>query len=98
MDSEFHLRAAATTTSGGGAHLPRIKPPPQSASISAPFSYSLSDDGTDENLLILLHGLGSHHFFLYFFSSSFFLVFIFFRTRGELSFFSLVNLPFFFFF
>ena len=60
MDSEFHLRATTTATSGGGAHPPRIKPPPQSASISAPFSYSPSDDGTDENLLVLLHGLGSH--------------------------------------
>ena len=89
MDSEFHLRAA-TTTSGGGAHLPRIKPPPQTASIPAPFTYSPSDDGTDENLLILLHGLGSHRpsFSVFFF----FLVFSF--QHGGVVFFSL----FFFFF
>ena len=71
MDSEFHLRATTTTTtatSGGDAHPPRIKPPPQSASISAPFSYSPSDDGTDENLLVLLHGLGSHRPFFPLFS------------------------------
>jgi hypothetical protein len=52
-DSEFHLRAASD------AARPRIKPPPHLAAISAPFSYTPSDDGTDENLLILLHGLGS---------------------------------------
>ena len=56
MDSEFHLRAATHPS----PPLPRIKPTPQSTSISAPFSYSPSDDGTDENILILLHGLGSH--------------------------------------
>jgi hypothetical protein len=53
VDSEFHLRPASD------AARPRIKPPPQLAAISAPFSYTPSDDGTDENLLILLHGLGS---------------------------------------
>ncbi|KAH9996286.1 hypothetical protein BJV77DRAFT_1143532 [Russula vinacea] len=56
MGSEFHLQAILDD----GAH-PRIKPPPQSAAISAPFSYSPSDDGTDENLLVLLHGLGDTH-------------------------------------
>ncbi|KAI9513425.1 hypothetical protein F5148DRAFT_971789 [Russula earlei] len=40
---------------------PRIKPPPQPSAISAPFSYSPSDDGTDEDLLVLLHGLGDTH-------------------------------------
>ncbi len=39
---------------------PKVKPPPQSTAISAPFDYSPSDDGTDENLLVLLHGLGPH--------------------------------------
>ncbi|KAG1737499.1 uncharacterized protein EDB91DRAFT_1140192 [Suillus paluster] len=55
MDSpsaDFHLLAAASAPS------PRIKPPPQTFSIHTIFSYSPSDDGTDENLLILLHGLG----------------------------------------
>ena len=37
---------------------PRNKPTPKSAGIPVPFEYSPSDDGTDENLLILLHGLG----------------------------------------
>ncbi len=34
---------------------PRVKTAPN---ISVPFSYKASNDGTDENLLILLHGLG----------------------------------------
>ncbi|OAX36903.1 alpha/beta-hydrolase [Rhizopogon vinicolor AM-OR11-026] len=37
---------------------PRVKPAPQTSSIRTQFSYFPSDDGTDENLLILLHGLG----------------------------------------
>ncbi|KAF9011895.1 hypothetical protein BDQ17DRAFT_1345072 [Cyathus striatus] len=37
--------------------LPRVKPIPKTSSIPVPFSYASSDDGTDENLLILLHGL-----------------------------------------
>jgi hypothetical protein len=37
---------------------PRVKVPPQPSSVPVPFSYTPSDDGTDENLLILLHGLG----------------------------------------
>jgi hypothetical protein len=65
MGSEFHLRATLDSDLDNGGNSstrrpPRIKPPPQSSAISAPFSYSPSDDGTDENLLILLHGLGSH--------------------------------------
>jgi len=40
---------------------PRIKLPPQSSSVPVPFSYTSSEDGTDENLLILLHGLGDTH-------------------------------------
>ena len=40
---------------------PKVKPRPKSGSggIPAPFEYTPSDDGTDENLLILLHGLGN---------------------------------------
>jgi len=34
---------------------------PTSSSIPVPFSYEPSGDGTDENLLILLHGLGDTH-------------------------------------
>lgn len=37
---------------------PRVKPPPSKDAIPVPFDYAPSDDGTDENLLILLHGLG----------------------------------------
>ena len=71
MESELHLQATAmaTTNSTGAAAAgpPRItKPPPQLTAISAPFSYTPSQDGTDENLLILLHGLGSHRPFFRF--------------------------------
>ena len=37
----------------------RVKPRPKSSSIPVSFDYCPSDDGTDENLLILLHGLGA---------------------------------------
>ncbi|KAG6878007.1 hypothetical protein C0992_008754 [Termitomyces sp. T32_za158] len=40
---------------------PRVKKAPTKINISVPFSYTASDDGTDENLLILLHGLGDTH-------------------------------------
>ncbi|KAF8639233.1 hypothetical protein AX17_001718 [Amanita inopinata Kibby_2008] len=40
---------------------PRVKPPPKSPAIPVPFTYIPSDDGTDENLLIILHGLGDSH-------------------------------------
>lgn len=39
--------------------LSKTKPVPKASKIAVPFSYAASDDGTDENLLILLHGLGS---------------------------------------
>ncbi|KAG0704137.1 hypothetical protein DFH29DRAFT_393054 [Suillus ampliporus] len=54
MDSpstDIHLAAASALSS-------RVKPAPQTSSIRTKFFYSPSDDGTDENLLILLHGLG----------------------------------------
>jgi len=35
--------------------------PPRERAILVPFSYTPSDDGVDENLLILLHGLGDTH-------------------------------------
>ncbi|CAL1709915.1 unnamed protein product [Somion occarium] len=55
--SDFVLREAPSETS------PRVKPQPKSGSsaIPVPFEYTPSDDGTDENLLILLHGLGDTH-------------------------------------
>jgi hypothetical protein len=53
MDSpDIHVLAEASVPS------PRVKPAPQTSVIHTQFSYSPSDDGTDENLLILLHGLG----------------------------------------
>lgn len=48
--SELHLQE---TFNGS-----RVKKAPKKISIPVPFSYTASDDGTDENLLILLHGLG----------------------------------------
>ena len=51
MASEIHLRSPATTEA-------RTKPAPKQSVIRSPFVYHPSDDGTDENLLILLHGLG----------------------------------------
>ncbi|KAG6861819.1 hypothetical protein C0995_011701 [Termitomyces sp. Mi166 len=48
--SEIHLQETF--------HSSRVKKVPTKADISVPFSYLASDDGTDENLLILLHGLG----------------------------------------
>lgn len=35
--------------------------PPNKNAIPVPFSYNPSEDGVDENLLILLHGLGDTH-------------------------------------
>ncbi|KAH9030502.1 hypothetical protein EDB85DRAFT_1426829 [Lactarius pseudohatsudake] len=58
MAPELHLEVEAAPVD---ATRPKVKPPPQSTAISAPFDYSPSDDGTDENLLVLLHGLGDTH-------------------------------------
>ena len=48
---EVHLREAASTSA-------KVKLPPQTPKIPSQFFYGPSDDGTDENLLIFLHGLG----------------------------------------
>ncbi|KIY69925.1 hypothetical protein CYLTODRAFT_392861 [Cylindrobasidium torrendii FP15055 ss-10] len=53
--SDFHLREAPQFAT------PRQKRTPSFKDLPLPFSYSPSDDGTDENLLILLHGLGDSH-------------------------------------
>ncbi|KAJ3497788.1 hypothetical protein NLJ89_g10302 [Agrocybe chaxingu] len=53
--AEFHLRQSTSSS------LPRVKQPPKASKIPGPFFYAASDDGTDENLLILLHGLGDTH-------------------------------------
>ncbi|TFY66811.1 hypothetical protein EVG20_g4269 [Dentipellis fragilis] len=55
MSQEVHLRETPASST------PRVKPPPKASAIPVPFSYTPSDDGTDENLLILLHGLGDTH-------------------------------------
>ncbi|KNZ75530.1 hypothetical protein J132_02470 [Termitomyces sp. J132] len=52
--SEIHLQETSHSS-------PRIKNAPSKTEVSVPFSYSASDDGIDENLLILLHGLGDTH-------------------------------------
>ncbi|KAG7086473.1 hypothetical protein E1B28_002424 [Marasmius oreades] len=52
-ESELHLHE---TTS-----VPRVKSAPKENQIPTAFLYYPSDDGTDENLLILLHGLGDTH-------------------------------------
>ncbi|KDR74958.1 hypothetical protein GALMADRAFT_249912 [Galerina marginata CBS 339.88] len=55
--SEFHVREAPTSSSPN-ASSPRVKPSPKASRIPGSYFYAASDDGTDENLLILLHGLG----------------------------------------
>ncbi|KAF8556589.1 hypothetical protein OG21DRAFT_596365 [Imleria badia] len=56
-DSDIvHLHASSSPVTS-----PRTKPAPKSTKIPLVFSYTPSDDGTDENLLILLHGLGDTH-------------------------------------
>ncbi|KAJ6613590.1 hypothetical protein B0H10DRAFT_216783 [Mycena sp. CBHHK59/15] len=52
----FHLREAPADES-----YPRAKDPPKKEKVSVPFFYAPSDDGTDENILIFLHGLGDTH-------------------------------------
>jgi len=56
---DLHLREASTLSSESAS--PKRKPAPKKPKIPVPFVYTPSDDGTDENLLILLHGLGDTH-------------------------------------
>jgi hypothetical protein len=51
--NEIHLRESVETE-----QVPRIKPVPKTSVVPIPFTYIPSDDGTDENLLMILHGLG----------------------------------------
>ncbi|KAJ4490149.1 hypothetical protein J3R30DRAFT_35633 [Lentinula aciculospora] len=53
MSFPVHLRPSESHS--------RSKGSPQLSAIPVPFSYTPSDDGTDENLLVLLHGLGDTH-------------------------------------
>ncbi|KAE9405516.1 hypothetical protein BT96DRAFT_1015502 [Gymnopus androsaceus JB14] len=52
MSGEIHLKADLAPSS-------RTKAVPKE--LSTPFFYAPSDDGTDENLLVFLHGLGDTH-------------------------------------
>lgn len=54
MTSDIHVRQADASSVPN----PRRKPAPKATCVSVPFVYTPSDDGTDENLLVLLHGLG----------------------------------------
>ncbi|KXN85604.1 hypothetical protein AN958_11092 [Leucoagaricus sp. SymC.cos] len=62
IEKDLHIREL-TSQEAGNTSTPRVKPPPKSGSekIPVPFSYIPSDDGTDENLLVLVHGLGDTH-------------------------------------
>jgi hypothetical protein len=53
-ESTLHVREAAQPQ-------PRVKPRPRASAIPCQFHYAPSADGTDENLLVLLHGLGDTH-------------------------------------
>jgi len=53
--SDIYVQETSTTV------LPRVKPSPTSSKLPGELFYAPSDDGTDENLLILLHGLGDTH-------------------------------------
>ncbi|PBK69732.1 hypothetical protein ARMSODRAFT_143707 [Armillaria solidipes] len=55
--SNVHIRQHETASNA----LPRVKSRPSASKIPVPFFYCPSDDGTDENILILLHGLGDTH-------------------------------------
>jgi hypothetical protein len=56
--TDIHVQETSSTSQ---TIPPRIKPSPNSSKLASQFFYSPSDDGTDENLLILLHGLGLSH-------------------------------------
>lgn len=51
MSQDLSLRPATSSS-------PKVKTKPKASAIKVPFDYHASDDGVDENLLILLHGLG----------------------------------------
>lgn len=52
--SEIHLRESTPSVNP----IPKVKPAPKKNKIPSDFVYVPSDDGTDENLLVMLHGLG----------------------------------------
>jgi len=68
LEKDLHIRETIPEARNVVSN-PRVKPAPtlSEKTIPTPFSYLPSGDGTDENLLILMHGLGE---FLFLFSSS----------------------------
>ena len=52
MSTDIHLAVNSDAS-------PKVKPKPSKGEVPVPFAYYESDDGTDENLLIILHGLGT---------------------------------------
>jgi hypothetical protein len=56
--TDIHLLESIPATSTA-----RVKRAPTQSGLLVPFSYTPSDDGTDENILILLHGLGTTRLF-----------------------------------
>ncbi|KAH7910803.1 hypothetical protein BJ138DRAFT_63110 [Hygrophoropsis aurantiaca] len=67
-EADIHIRPVNDNTQSSSSNFnsnpkpaPRTKSHPLASEIRVPFSYSPSPDGTDENLLILLHGLGDTH-------------------------------------
>jgi hypothetical protein len=56
-EREIHIQESVTSPD-----VDKVKPAPKQSTIPVPFFYASSDDGTDENLLILLHGLGAYSF------------------------------------
>lgn len=59
MDVEIPLHIKPTSDESVIKY--QLKATPLSSRIPVPFAYAASDDGTDENLLILLHGLGEQY-------------------------------------
>ncbi|PFH53420.1 hypothetical protein AMATHDRAFT_73266 [Amanita thiersii Skay4041] len=57
MSTELHIRETQENQDNSSG----VKPAPKSSKVPVPFTYIPSDDGIDENLLILLHGLGDTH-------------------------------------
>ncbi|THH12603.1 hypothetical protein EW146_g7545 [Bondarzewia mesenterica] len=57
VPSDIHVRESISSSDGN----PSVKPAPKSPAMPVPFTYAPSPDGTDENLLIFLHGLGDTH-------------------------------------
>jgi len=55
-DTEITVGPEATSIA---STVPRNKPAPKNGKIPVRFVYHPSPDGVDENLLIMLHGLGS---------------------------------------